>query len=415
MSNRIKELRDRQAVLLTEARERFDQINATTDEARVQELEAQHDAAMAEHDRLEERIQREEQLAARESRADEARARQRPNGGDRTVPAGGGGEQRGYDDAFNEYLRRGREDLSEGDRALLREHRAQGTTTDGAGGYTIPTGFVADLIKSLKAWGPMLDPGITRELVTASGNQIEMPALNDTSNIGVRLAENTAATSEGDLVFTQKLLDAYKYSSGPILVSNELLQDSALPFEQIVREAMAERIARKVNLDLTTGDGTGDPNGIVTASGLGKTAAATAAITFDEIMDLVHSIDPAYRQAGTCRFMFNDATLLALRKLKDGDGNYLWQPADARTGAPATILSYGFAINQAVDTLAAAKKVMLFGDFSKYVVRRVREFAVRRLDERYAEFDQVGFIGFARYDGDLLDAAAVKHLITAAS
>ena len=113
--------------------------------------------------------------------------------------------------------------------------------------------------------------------------------------------------------------------------------------------------------------------------------------------------------------MFNDSTLLSMRKLKDGDGNYLWQPADARTGAPATILGYGFAINQAVDSLAAAKKAVLFGDFSKYVVRRVREFAVRRLDERYAEFDQVGFIGFARYDGELLDTAAVKHLITAAS
>src|SRR3546814_2684319 len=100
----------------------------------------------------------------------------------------------------------------------------------------------------------MLDPGITRELVTASGNQIEMPALNDTSNVGVRLAENTAATSEGDLVFTQKLLDAYKYSSGPILVSSELLQDSALPFEQIVRDAMAERIARKVRSEEHTSE-----------------------------------------------------------------------------------------------------------------------------------------------------------------
>src|SRR3546814_4061482 len=192
--------------------------------------------------------------------------------------------------AFDEYLRRGLTAVDDADRALLREHRAQ-STTDGAGGYTIPTGFVADLIKSLKAWGPMLDPGITRELVTASGNQIEMPALNDTSNVGVRLAENTAATSEGDLVFTQKLLDASKYSSGPILVPSELLQDSALPFEQIVRDAMAERIARKVNLDLTTGDGTCDPNGIVTASTLGKTTAAVAAFTFDELMDLVHSID----------------------------------------------------------------------------------------------------------------------------
>lgn len=410
----INELRERQAVITAEARERLDQITATTDEARVRELETQHDTAMAEYDRVGVQIQRMEQVEAMERRADEERARQRPNSGDRTVPAGGG-EQRTREQAFDEYLRRGVDALSDADRALVRELRAQGTTTDGAGGYTIPTGFLAELIKSLKAWGPMLDPGITRELVTASGNQIEIPALNDTSNVGVRLAENTAATGEGDLVFAQKVLDAYKYSSGPILVSNELLQDSALPFEQIVRDAMAERIARKVNADLTTGDGVGDPNGIVTASALGKTAVATAAITFDEIIDLTHSIDPAYRQAGACRFMFHDTVLLALRKLKDGDGNYLWQPADARTGAPATILGYGFSINQAMDTIGAAKKVMLFGDFSKYVVRRVREFAVRRLDERYAEFDQVGFIGFARYDGELLDTAAVKHLITAAT
>lgn len=411
--SRIVELRDRQQQIASEARERLNQIEAETDEARVAELESQHDAAMAEHDRIEEQIAREEQVEAMERRAEEERARQRPNGGDRRAPAGGG-EERTYEQAFDEYLRRGLDGVTDADRVLIREHRAQ-STTDGAGGYTIPTGFLAELIVSLKMWGPMLDPGITRELVTASGNQIEIPALNDTSNVGVRLAENTAATSEGDLVFTQKVLDAYKYSSGPILVSNELLQDSALPFEQIVRDAMAERISRKVNADLTTGDGTGDPNGIVTASTLGKTAAATAAVTFDELIDLVHAIDPAYRAAATCRFMFNDSTLQALRKLKDGDGNYLWQPADGRTGSPATILGYGFAINQAVDSLAAAKKAILFGDFNKYVVRRVREFAVRRLDERYAEYDQVGFIGFARFDGELLDTAAVKHLITAAS
>lgn len=412
--SRIIELRARQQQITAEARERLDQITAETDEARAAELESQHDAAMAEHDRIEQQIARETQVEAMEQRAEENRARQRPNGGDREAPAGGGGEQRTYEQAFDEYLRRGRDTLSDADRALILEHRAQ-STTDGAGGYTIPTGFMAELIKSLKAWGPMLDPGITRELVTASGNQIELPTMNDTSNVGVRLAENTAATSEGDLVFGQKVLDAYKYSSGPILVSNELLQDSALPFEQIVRDAMGERIARKVNLDLTTGDGSGDPNGIVTASTMGKTAAAAAAVTFDELIDLVHSIDPAYRQSASCQFMFNDGTFAVLRKIKDGDGNYLWQPADGRSGAPATILGYGFSINQAMANIAAAAKPVLFGDFSKYIVRRVREFAVRRLDERYAEFDQVGFIGFARYDGDLMDTAAVKHLLQAAA
>lgn len=412
--SRLTELRTRQEQITAEARERLDQITSETDEARISELETQHDAAMAEYDRIGQQIEREERVAELERRAEEERARLRPNGGRRTVSAGAGSEERTYEQAFDEYLRRGADQLGDADLNLIRENRAQ-STTDGAGGYTIPQGFLAELIKSMKMWGPMLDPGITRELVTASGNQIEIPALNDTSNVGVRLAENAAATSEGDLVFTQKVLDAYKYSSGPILVSNELLQDSALPFEQIVRDAMSERIARKVNLDLTTGDGTGDPNGIVTASTLGKTAAAAAAVTFDELIDLVHAIDPAYRGAATCRFMLNDSTLQALRKLKDGDGNYLWQPADGRTGAPATILGFGFAINQAMDSLAASKKAILFGDFNKYVVRRVREFAVRRLAERYAEYDQVGFIGFARFDGELLDTAAVKHLVTAAS
>lgn len=412
MSDRIKELRDKQAQIVSEARERLDQINTNTDESRSAELEAAHDKAMAEHDRLEKLIEREQSVVDAETRAAEYAERNRPKGEDRTAPGADKGEQRTYDQAFDEYLRRGVSGISEADRALVREHRAQGTG-DSAGGYTIPQGFMAELIKSLKMWGPMLDPGITRELVTASGNQIEIPTLNDTGNVGVRLAENTAATSEGDLVFGQKLLDAYKYSSGPILVSSELLQDSALPFEQIVRDAMAERIARKVNLDLTTGDGTGDPNGIVTASTLGKESATASAVLFDEVIDLVHSVDPSYRAAPTCRFMFHDNVLLALRKIKDSTtGLYIWQPADVRTGAPSTILGYQYTINQAMaSALSAGNKSMLFGDFAKYMVRRVRDFSVRRLDERYAEFDQVGFIGFARYDGELLDTAAVKHLL----
>src|SRR3546814_8540690 len=107
--------------------------------------------------------------------------------------------------------------------------------------------------------------------------------------------------------------------------------------------------------------------------------------------------------------------LCSSARLKYGDAKYLCQPADGRTVAPARVLGYGFWPNQGVDSLAAAKKAILLGDFNKYVVRPVREFAVRRLDERYAEYDQVGFIGFARYDGELLDTAAVKHLITAAT
>jgi HK97 family phage major capsid protein len=193
-------------------------------------------------------------------------------------------------------------------------------------------------------------------------------------------------------------------------VSAELLQDSALNVEQIIRDAMAVRFGRKVNSDLTIGDGVGDPNGIVTAAPLGVAAGAAAAITFDDLIELQHSIDPAYRSDPSCRWMFHDATLKRLRKLKDVEGNYIWQPADVRSGAPAVILDHPYTINQAMAQVAATAKSVLFGAFNRYVVRRVREMSIRRLVERYAEFDQVGFLAFARFDGELMDGNAVKHL-----
>ena len=125
----------------------------------------------------------------------------------------------------------------------------------------------------------------------------------------------------------------------------------------------------------------------------------------------VQSIDPAYRTDPSVGFMFNDKTLKALRKLKDGDGNYIWQAANVQTGAPNSLLGYRYNINQACADVGTSAKSILFGAMNRYIVRRVREFAVKRLVERYADYDQVGFIGFARYDGDLMDTAAVKYYI----
>lgn len=419
------ELRAKQHALLVDAEQVRSEISDDTPAERVTELEARFDTIMAEHDGLNERIEREERLEkareAAERREEEARNR-RPRGENGSVQGNRGGEPISEVDAFRSFMQWGRNGVSDEERAVLRalrpqafqaEGRAQ-SLTDAEGGYTVPQGFMPELIKSMKAWGPMLDPGITRELVTATGNQIEIPTTNDTSNVGVRLAENTGATSEGDVVFGQKLLDAYKYSSGPIKVSRELLQDSAFDMGSILNDLMGERIARKVNTDLTTGDGSGDPNGIVTASTLGKTAAAVAAITADELIDLYHSVDPAYRANPGCRFMLNDSTLAAVRKLKDGQGQYLIN--GLRDGAGMINLAgiaVPYSINQAMASLATGNKTVLFGDFNKYIVRRVREFVVRRSDELYLEADQAVFVGFARFDGELLDTAAVKHLIQA--
>ncbi|XNY07062.1 phage major capsid protein [Sinorhizobium meliloti] len=413
MSN-ITELREKQQKLVSDARALLADIKDDTAEARVAELESQHDTAMAEYDRLEARIKREEALEARERDLNAADDR-RPNGEDRSVQ---GGRQENADEAraaaFRSYLRHGLEDMPAEERKIVREMRAQAVGTDSKGGYLVPEGFMAELVKSLKAWGPMLDPGVTRVLTTTAGNSIPWPTMDDTSNEGSLIGENTQVT-ETEVAFGTKTLEAYKYTSGVVLVSAELLQDSAIDVEGTVRSAMAERIGRIGNRHLTVGTGSSQPNGIVTAATAVTGVAAAAAITFDNLIDLFHAVDPAYRDDPSARWMFNDGTLKALRKIKDAEDRYVWQPADVRTGAPATILEKPYSINQAVAAIGASNKSVVFGAFNRYVVRMVREFAIRRLVERYADYDQTGFIGFTRLDGELLDAAAVKSLQHAAS
>lgn len=413
--SKITELREKQQKLVADARALLADIKDDTAEARVAELEAQHDAAMAEYDRLEARVKREEALEARERDLNAADDR-RPNGEDRSVH---GGQQESVDEAraaaFRSYLRHGLEDMPTEQRKIVREMRAQAVGTDSKGGYLVPEGFMAELVKSLKAWGPMLDPGVTRVLTTTAGNSIPWPTMDDTSNEGSLIGENTQVT-ETELAFGTKTLEAYKYTSGVVLVSAELLQDSAIDVEGTVRSAMAERIGRIGNRHLTVGTGSSQPNGIVTAATAVTGVAAAAALTFDDMIELFHAVDPAYRDDPSVRFMFNDGTLKSLRKIKDTvTGNYIWQPADVRTGAPATILDKPYSINQAMAAIGASNKSVAFGAFNRYVVRMVREFAIRRLVERYADYDQTGFIGFTRLDGELLDAAAVKVLQHAAS
>jgi len=183
--------------------------------------------------------------------------------------------------------------------------------------------------------------------------------------------------------------------------------------EAVLGRLLGERLARIANSKLTTGTGSSDVEGIVTNSTAGLTAAATAAITADEIIDLVHSVDPAYRQSASAAIMMNDSTLKAIRKLKDGDGNYLWQMGDFQVGTPQNILGYPVVVNQDMDSLAAAKKVVLFGDMSQFYVRKVGAPSMYVARERFAP--DFGILGYIRFDGVLGNTAAVKHLITAAA
>jgi HK97 family phage major capsid protein len=416
----IKELRAEQAKIATNARAKFDEITDKTDEARAAEIEREFDAMMADHDKIGAKLERLEKLEGVESRLKQGDSR-KPNGSD--------AEQRGIDeaepityrDAFHAYLRsRGVAEALPADvRAVLAagynkvEARAQ-TTTAAEGGYMVPTELANIMVKSMLAWGPMYDPGVTTELVTSGGGTITMPTVNDTASVIVKHVQGTTLTDDGgsDVVFGQKQLDAYAFNTAWLRVSKELVDDSPFAVETLLGELLGERLGRRANTELTVGDGTGDPNGIVTASSLGKTAAGVNAVTADEIIDLLHSVDPAYRQSPKAAFMFNDSTLAAIRKLKDGNGNYLWQMGNVQNGVPGSLLGYRYYINQAMASLATGQKVAVFGDFGKYFVRKVGSPLIGAIQDKDF-WPGFGVAGYIRFDGELADTAAVKHLITA--
>jgi HK97 family phage major capsid protein len=154
----------------------------------------------------------------------------------------------------------------------------------------------------------------------------------------------------------------------------------------------------------------------VTAATVGPTGAAAAKIAYDELIDLEHSVDPAYREAGACRFMFHDSTLKELKKLKDDQKRPLWLPGLA-VREPDTILGYAYTVNQHMPVLAANAKAVLFGDFSKYIIRDVMAVSLFRMtDSKYTEKGQVGFLAFSRHDGNLADVGgAIKALKQAAT
>jgi HK97 family phage major capsid protein len=398
--NTAQEMRQRSLSIIHEARANLD---ADGSPEGVQKF----DRAMAEVDALEARASRLEDADKRSAALNEVASTRSVE--DRSVDQRTVSTDEVRATAFNAYLR-GHE-LSSEQRSILREARAQSVGVNAEGGFLAPQSTVADVIQSMKAYGPLLDASVINYLVTSNGNTINMPLLDDTANRGRRIAEGVKAGAATNLTFGSRAMTAYKYTSDVVLVSAELLQDSAVDVASIINSAMAERLGRAVNLDLTTGDGSGDPQGIVTGAANGKTTASATAIAADELIDLQHSIDPAYR--ANASFMFADTTLAAIRKLKDTTGAYVWQPG-LTVGAPATILGWNYAINQDMATIATGAKTVLAGDFKRaYTARRSRDIVIRRLDEIYAESDQVAFVGFARFDGAVLDSRALRALTQA--
>ena len=294
--------------------------------------------------------------------------------------------------------------------ALKYEHRATDpqSLTGAAGGYSVPNEVMQAVDEALLFVGGLRNSRAT-VLRTQTGANLPIPTSDDTANEGEILAENTQTTTVLTVPFGQVVFGAYKYSSKFIKASIEFLQDTSIgsPETWLARHA-GERLGRITNRHATKGSNSSQPYGVQWAATLGKTVASATAITFQEVIDLEHSVDPSYRQAGG-EWMFNDATLAILKKLGDSTGQWIWQPG-LLSRAPDRILGYEYVINQHMDGVAAGKHSMLFGDFSKYFLREVREIMVLRLVERFADYGQVAFLAFMRFDADLVNTAAIKYL-----
>ena len=422
----IKELREQAATTLAEARSNLDAISDKSTPEQRTEAEQSVDRALESAGELEARADRMERLEAAERQSEETRDREERQARESKRPNLPAGESRqgdngaSYRSAFAKYACGMADDLSSEERAILRsgvatsETRAQlaGTTT--AGGYTVPTELMQEIEIAMIASGPMYSSDICRVINTPSGNPMTLPTIDDTTSTDEAHTEGGTVTDDGgkDVTVGQKTLGAHAYNTEWVRWSWELQSDSDFSWEGILGELLGERLGRGGNSRLTTGTGSGQPNGIVTASSLGKTTTAVAAVTADEILDFVHSIDPAYRSATKARVMFNDTTLLALRKLKDGDGNYLLREAPDGSGRLTVgSVSVPYSINQAMDSMGTGNKFMVYGDFGKYFVRKVAAPTMFVARERFAP-DQ-GILGLIRFDGELSNTAAVKHMINA--
>jgi HK97 family phage major capsid protein len=315
-----------------------------------------------------------------------------------------------YERAASQQEREERDGLVEG--APMLNHIG---TYSGLG-FFVPTGFVNAIEQATKWYAPLLDGSVLNVMSTATGQPLPFPTSNDTNQKAV-VVDEVAPVSEQDVTAGQITMGAYKLTSGLVKCSLELLQDSAFDIESWLAQRFAERWGRGMEAYLTTGTGSGQPTGLLTdiaASGATAVVAAgsstndgvtandgTNSIGYQDLVNLEHSVDPSYRRGA--KYMFSDKTLAHLKTRLDKFGRPLWVPGVANS-APDTINGRPYVINQSMPQIAAGNTTVIFGDFSKFMVRKVKDLSVLKLVERYAEFGQVAFISFARIDSRLIDA-----------
>jgi len=337
-------------------------------------------------------------------------------------------QQTPHDKIFSKYLRGTEAALDSDELALLRNaggsrfQNVTSTTTGSQGGYIVPTGFSGVLSEALKWFGGM---DICGEILTETGQPLPYPTNDDTMNQGRIIGQNTQNV-QTDPTFGQINFSAYIFSSDICLVPRALIEDSFFDLDSLIARMLGTRIGRLMNNKCTLGSGVGEPNGIIPAATTAGNVVtfptgSTTTLAYNDIVNCHHAVDPSWRYNPSSRWMFSDSVLKILTKLVDGNNRPLWLPAlsasfqigavpQMMSGPRPTVLGHEYILNQDMATPAANQYTVCFGDLNEYKIRKVGSIQVQRLTERFADFLQIGYIGWMRLDGQLLAPSSTASL-----
>lgn len=305
-----------------------------------------------------------------------------------------------YKDALDAVLRRGGAAVID---PAVRNALQVGT--DSEGGYVVPQEFEKTLLEALQ------DINEVRQWcsVISTASQHHIPVESSLGTAAWTAEE--AAYTESDAAFSRVTLNAYKATT-IIKVSEELLKDSMFDMQGYLARNFGKRFGILEEAAFVNGDGSAKPTGIVPGASAGVTAASATAITANELIDLYHALGRPYRKSAV--WLMNDATAKLIRKLVDGNSQYLWQPG-LQAGQPDTLFGRPVIVSSSMPTAAVNAKTVVFGDLSYYTVADRQGVAVQRLNELYAANGQVGFRAFKRTDGKVTLSSAIKYLAQAAA
>lgn len=324
---------------------------------------------------------------------------------------GGGKPKSEAIQAYEAYLRKAIKDMTPEEQVIFRN--TMSTTTGSQGGYTVQTLVAKEFIDTLKDFGGMRR--VADSFSTANGADLSYPTTDGTAEIGEIVAQNVAA-SAADPSFGTVPLNVFKFGSKIITIPIELLQDTQIDVIALVNKRLRQRIGRIQNQKFSVGTGTGEPWGLSAAASVGKigTTGQTTSIIYDDLVDLVDSIDVAYQDAGEeLGFMTSQTLRKTLRKLKDTAGRPIWTPsyeAGISGGFKDELMGYPVNINNDMPAPAANAKSLSFGQHKRYMIRDAMEVTIFRFDDSaYVSKGQVGFLAWARAGGNLTDTGAVKQ------